>query len=390
MERTPLSPQNVSLHFLGEEALLFDRESQRLYSANTTAAIIWCYLEEGMAPTQVRELLVERYGLTPEVAARYVEDLLRQWKTWEAPTETAKTHDLRIDRDESSEPVEPLEAGGMVRHYQLLDLVVTIRYAAPRLYRWVHRVLRHLTVPVPQTKTGPVLTLVALNDGYALVEDGQPIERCDTQKQVASMVKAHITYRSLKASSEFCALHAGAVRRGDRVLLLPGKSASGKSTLVAGLIAEGFQLLGDDTTVLTRDDLSARGVCAGVTVKSGAWSVIAVRYPRLARAPIHDRMDGQIIRYLLPPEYSIAPQETKLPVGWIVFPRYDAKEATALHPLSKSAALKRLMPCFVPLRGRLEPAEIERLVQWVQNIPCYELRVSSLNDAVNLMGHLCR
>ncbi len=84
------------------------------------------------------------------------------------------------------------------------------------------------------------------------------------------------------------------------------------------------------------------------------------------------------------------PQGTKLPVGWIVFPRYGAKEATALHPLSKSVALKRLMPSFVPLRGRLEPAEIERLVQWVQTIPCYELRMSSLNEAVNLLGHLCR
>lgn len=391
LQQNPTPPEDISLHFLGNEAVLFDRRRQRLYAANTSAAVIWCCLGEGMPPAKVVEALVDRFGLDRPTAEQYVGDVIRQWQSWRLPdgnqsTMAAGPSDGAIHAP-SSVVGGILAAPAVVRHYRLLDSVFTVRYATRALYRQVDRVLQHFAVEAT-APAGRAFDLTAVDRGYALIEQGRLVERCDTSRQVAAMTKACLVYRALEDCADFCAIHAGVVRRGERCLLLPGESGAGKSTLVAGLVSEGFELLADDTAVLTREALAVRPVPCSICLKTGAWDALAVRFPRLARATIHDRPDGQAVRYILPPEYAVADAELRVPVGWIVFPCYDPKTSTALHPLGKNTALRRLLPCFVPLSGRLEAAEVERLVRWIADVPCYELRHSSLHEAVVLLGHL--
>jgi hypothetical protein len=389
MPHHPLFSDDVSVHFLGTEAVLFDRRRQRLYAANTSAAVIWCFLGEAMAPTKVAAALSERFGLDAVTARQYVGDVIREWRSWrwlEGDESGTAAGDARAAREAPVIPVAALAAPAMVRAYRLLDSIITVRYATPNLYRRIDPVLRHLAVAAPAP--GPVFDMTALKRGYALAEAGRLVERCPTQRQAAAMVKAALVQRVLEECADFGAVHAGAVRRGERCLLLPGDAGAGKSTLVAGLVSEGFELLADDTAVLTRAALTVRPVPCSICLKPGAWDALAVRFPGLARAAIHGRSDGQAVRYLTPPNYAVADAGAHAPVGWIVFPRYDPTLPTALNPLGKATALRRLMPCFVPLGGRLEAAEIERLVRWVADVPCYELCHSSLNEAVVLLGHL--
>ena len=55
--------------------------------------------------------------------------------------------------------------------------------------------------------------------------------------------------------SEYVFVHAGAVVWGDRALLLPGRSFSGKSTLVAALVQAGAGYLSDEYALLDADGL---------------------------------------------------------------------------------------------------------------------------------------
>ena len=62
---------------------------------------------------------------------------------------------------------------------------------------------------------------------------------------------------------------------------------------------------------------------------------------------------------------------------------------TALVPLSKSEALRRLSGCLLPLRGSLSNEEVDRLIGWINGTPCLELTYASLEAAVARLKALC-
>jgi hypothetical protein len=56
-------------------------------------------------------------------------------------------------------------------------------------------------------------------------------------------------------------------------------------------------------------------------------------------------------------------------------------------PLSPGTALQRLLQSFVPLDGNLHADDVDALIDWAGSVPCFALRMSSLTEAVRLLGH---
>ena len=84
---------------------------------------------------------------------------------------------------------------------------------------------------------------------------GAPIARIDTN--LAGLLTRPLNLTELLI--QYClmqrdcpAVHAAAIARGDRVLLLPGSSGAGKTTLCAALLAHGYDFLGDNYVLLHR------------------------------------------------------------------------------------------------------------------------------------------
>jgi hypothetical protein len=71
-----------------------------------------------------------------------------------------------------------------------------------------------------------------------------------------------------------------------------------------------------------------------------------------------------------------------------VFPKFDAEVRTELSELSKAEALRRLLPGFVRLGDDLEASDVAGLVRWIDGIECFDLRLSSLEEAVDLLDRL--
>jgi hypothetical protein len=175
-------------------------------------------------------------------------------------------------------------------------------------------------------------------------------------------------------------LHAAALGRAGRCILLPGNAGSGKSTLAAGLMAAGFEFLGDDTVVLDRATLALRPIAYPICTKPGAWDVLARRFPALKEEAVHVRADRKRVRYLH--ATRAATPDARYDVAAIVFPRWEAGAPLALTPLARPQALQRLLAGFCPLGPDLAAADVARLVAWIAARQCYELRYAALDDAI--------
>ncbi len=367
----PSPRPDITLHFLDEAGVLFDASQRRLFRLNTTAAYIWCCLEDGQPLNRIQQGLQGTFGFTAAVAASHLEGILGDWCALGL---------LRRDVSDHQGDARRL-------HVQLLDTAFTLNVRPADLAEDLVGLLQPLMVS--RVANARAITIEPDGGGFAIRMPGNAVERCRQREQLAPLVKICLACQALQESRDLCSLHAAGVALGGRCLLLPGPSGAGKSTLAAALALDGLPLLGDDTIVLAQDPVLARPLPFSICLKPGAWRLLRHRLPGLSLQPTYTRPDGKRVRYLAPSCNDGAIHTgTSMPVGWIVFPCRAEAAPTELVPISRVEALDRLLGECCPLGDALDAASVARLVGWISEIPCFELRFSALAPAAERLRRL--
>lgn len=398
MARAPATSPHVSLHIVENSGLLFDRRQQMLFSANASAAYIWCCLEECVSPTEIVTKLERRFSFDREQARRYFTRIVERWREdglIEAPIGPDVTPPGAPSCDTSASGATSCRENPSARlratvtgTYDLLDMRFTLDFADPILFDIMHPLIAHLCARGPM-RGRLRLALAREQSGATLFADDTPYASCEAMSEVPPMVLTALSELAVHRSSASYAVQAAAVRLGERCILLPGGAGTGKSTLVATLAAEGFEALADDIVLLSHGVL--RPLPLAVGVKPGAWPSLWRNYPGLRSRPTFRLGDGTSVKYVLP---GCAPTGRQLvdriPADAIVFPQYRAQEKATLGGLSRAAALSRLMQSFYLLHHTLDENAVEALIEWVSAAPCYDLRYGSAADTAGLLRGLCR
>ncbi|RJF85560.1 HprK-related kinase A [Sphingomonas cavernae] len=138
----------------------------------------------------------------------------------------------------------------------------------------------------------------------------------------------------------FLLLHASAVERDGRALLMTGHSGAGKSTLAALLGERGWRFMGDEFALLEPDTGLLHAFPRLVSLKNGAIAQMeseaaAERFgPRLGATPKGD------IRHMRPNPRAIAEMGVPARPALILFPRYGFEAAD--RPMGASEVFVRL------------------------------------------------
>jgi hypothetical protein len=379
---------DVSLHFLGHEGVLFDAGMQRLYAANTTATFIWCCLEEELRGEEIAARLEETFSLSSDDAAEYLTSALQNWQDLgliggaTGPERTPPSPAVRAAAEASGAPAVVPETFIAERAYRLLDTQFQLRLTAANMLDELSFVLSPLVSNKPAT--GSIHLDIVRNDaGYSIICDGGSYRSCESDDQLVPLIKTSMIELALERSGDFGAVHAAGVGRAGQCVLLPAVSGTGKSTLTAALVAAGLDLLGDDTIVLDADNLAARPVPFAICVKEGAWPLLSGKFPDLAARPVHNRLDGKRVRYLVREGgRASGDPETRWPVRALAFIRRVPNAEATLVPISQPDALSRLTAEFCLLDEAMTTVTVEKLIAWISGISCFELRYSDLDGAV--------
>jgi hypothetical protein len=382
----------ASLHIVDDGALLFDSAAQRLYAANRSSAFIWCCLEDGLSVSDTASRLSVTFGVIRSAAEIYVRDAVEQWAALGLMHDPTVAPGAAPPRPRASddwrEPVAGVFRVHSARTYRLLDTCVRIRFASAEAECRIDPFLASL-VDAPAAGEEPVVVDVRERGAQlALCHGGRVIERWVDADELVPVAKIALVTLALERSTDFGAVHAAAVARrpGGPCVLIVGPSGSGKSTLTAALAARGFVALGDDTIALARGGLAARPVPFGICVKDGAWDLLRERVPSLGEQPVHRRLDGKIVRYLVRPRAF--GRDARFPVKAVVFPRRSPGVDPCLAPLGRSDALRGLLAEFCPLGAPLISAEVDRLARWACAIDGYELRYADLDDGIRFIREI--
>lgn len=222
---------------------------------------------------------------------------------------------------------------------------------------------------------------VALTDvGDALVatdHDGTsfPIAR---DGDAASWLTERVTFHLAEPCTDGLFVHAGlTVDRGRGVLWL-GPSGAGKSTLVAWVVhAKGHRYLSDEAAHL--DGHRARGLRRALHLKPGSVGV-ATRAGLVPQGGLAH--EGGL---LLP--MHVGADDAAVPLGAIVFPRYDPAGDGALVELTRARAVHRFLQATLNVSNHADRG-LAAAVALVRDVPALTLEYATFAqlDALDALG----
>lgn len=135
-------------------------------------------------------------------------------------------------------------------------------------------------------------------------------------------------------------LHASAVARDGRALILSGESGSGKSTLAA-LLGEGdWRLMGDEFTLIDPASGRAYGFPRAVSLKNAAIAEMTARVDAARFGPLLTGTPKGDIRHLIPRADAIAAMHRSARPALLLFPRFGG--SAAIEPMGAGEAFVRL------------------------------------------------
>jgi HprK-related kinase A len=188
---------------------------------------------------------------------------------------------------------------------------------------------------------------------------------------------------------QYLVIHAGALERNGRAMILPAPSGHGKSTLCAALVHRGWRLLSDELALVHPSGGRLAPLPRPISLKNQSIQVIQASVPdAIMSRPTRDTRKGTVA-LVRPPRDAVLRAGEHAHPAWVVFPAYQAGAQAELVTLSKARTLLRIAEsCF---NYTVHGAEgFQTLAELVDRCQCYEFRYSDLDQATALFDSLAR
>lgn len=219
---------------------------------------------------------------------------------------------------------------------------------------------------------------------------GKQAEFClDERKVFSSFPLSHAT-TMLEWGMNWCIstkihtyliIHAAVVEKNGYAAVLPAPPGSGKSTLCASLVQEGWRLLSDELTLINLSTSEAVPLPRPIGLKNQSIDIIKQRYPDAVFGVLStDTLKGSVC-HLKPPTESIKKQFDECPVGWVIFPKFEVGAATDLNRKSKGQAFMEIANNTFNY-SVLGVEGFEVLKKVVDRADCFSFKYSNLDEAI--------
>jgi hypothetical protein len=388
---------DLALLPLDGDAVVFSEKAQHLLHLNPPAALLFRELQRGTPASEFACVLAAEGLVATGDAVQWVTATLDAFSLWGmlqdgpvAPVALTPSPDDDAAAARQAAGCAPFTSFEPVAEecYRLLETCALIRFGHVAQVRLVRSIIGHLATDNHVAPTIVIdINAKMRDDGHLrsdVYRDGIPVGWAPRLSEMAPIVKAALWQSAINAHDFLFYVHAGVVGTGTSCVLLPAAAGSGKSSLTAALVHRGFRYFSDEVALIEPTTFHVSPMPLAMCIKSTGWDLMARYYPGILSLPVHVRIDEKVLRYIPPPADSL--EQVPMPVGHIIFPRYEQAAPNRLDRVKRSEALGRLMNECLALRQRLDQENVRQLVRWIAGVECYELTFSSLETAAQLVA----
>jgi len=386
----------VSSHIFEDQLLIFSERSQTIFTLNPSAAFIWLCCERRIRLADIAREVSEAFGISAMTAESDLKAVINQWMSLEL-VEKGLGNEFDPLVEQQTEPSEDSPMGGT--HYDLesafcksfsLSLAgfdFLMRFSHQEIERLVTPVFAHLGCDL--TEQPIIFDVVKIDNQFLIVRDGIIVDAFANAAEIVPRLSYYVVESVYRKINFLIAIHAAVLSLGNGCVVFPGNCGVGKTTLSAALIKAGFIHLTDDTAILDRKTRSIIPAPVSLRIKEGSWKTVEKMFQESFAVTVHASSDGRKIRYLAPPVGSFTQGKVAGDfVKALVFPQYSPESKTSIQPITRLDAIHRIQECGYDVGVCLNKAKVVELLDWIKDVDCYEMSISSLSEATFMVRRL--
>lgn len=199
--------------------------------------------------------------------------------------------------------------------------------------------------------------------------------------QTAPMFEWGLNWVIANHAHQYLIFHAAGLSKNNTMVIMPAPPGSGKSTLTAALMQEGWRLFSDELVLIDLKSGKAQAISRPINLKNNSIDVLADRYPEAHMSnKCHDTHKGTVA-LMKPTDISVNNIDTQLPATHIVYPKYEQNSTTIVQPLDKSDAFMELITNSFNYHILYEQG-FKVATQLVKSCNSLKLTYSNLDEAI--------
>lgn len=264
--------------------------------------------------------------------------------------------------------------------YAGFDHRFVVRCQQPALAAHLEAALATLACSAGTREVDTHYELVGDDDRLAVLADGEELAASASAGRAIGVLAWHVNRCAVQSvAHDHVVVHAAAVARRGRALLLPAVMEAGKTTLAAGLIDRGWSYLSDEAAAVAPDGTTVRAYPKPLSIDPGSQQVLAHWRPAPVDGAPASLQQGQWqVPATARPGGRVVPAAE---LAAVVLPRYHAGAATVLTRVSRASALARVAECTFAWHGARLPQRFAALAAAVRHSDCAELVTGDLDEA---------
>jgi hypothetical protein len=355
----PKRHADVLLTNLDDETLLYHPEWMTAFALNSTASSIWQLCDGERTIAQIVELLQEAY---PEEAATMPAEV-------EASVRTLSSHRVVVlPRLGPVAATFDVELGGATARIEADDAAAA-------------KTLDFLCAAMATGQSAEGAVVFRLGPGtesgsIAVYRDDAVLYQDPSTGGASAFLLEKLQDHLVQHCTNGILLHAAAVARGGRSLLLAGGTGSGKTTLATWLVRRGIDYLTDELVWVDANSTRLHGFARPLHLKTEAGDLFA----ELFTPPGSDAVAETALGHHVSPLRLGADIRRDASPHILVFPRYAAGARFDFRPLSKAQAATHMMGCLVNARERTLHG-FDEVTRLAHKVSAYSMIYSDLAEA---------
>ncbi|MFV2092509.1 MAG: hypothetical protein ACC634_05450, partial [Hyphomicrobiales bacterium] len=244
---------------------------------------VFKHLQAGVAPDEAADALAVEFDITASQAGRAITQVQTAWQSAGLNEPRALPFHAPVACRKLRRP-----------HSQVFSLAarqVLMRCENPLISAQINDLLGDYRCEIP-TKPTDTIDVLASAQGWGVFVNQTPMwGECSEDFARYLCIRA-ILEQLCDPTRIGALLHAGAVVKDGRALIIAGPSGAGKSTLALELALGGCALAADDHVALHRDGSNMIAFPGKSSIKKGAWALKPIKALRTTGGGAQSHRDG--------------------------------------------------------------------------------------------------
>ncbi|WP_231732007.1 HprK-related kinase A [Rheinheimera sp. EpRS3] len=221
------------------------------------------------------------------------------------------------------------------------------------------------------------------------VSSGDQHFRMTDSAQLVPVFEWGVNWCVASYQHQFLAIHAAVLERDGKALIMPAPPGSGKSTLCAVLMQEGWRLLSDEMCLVDLVSGAIVPYVRPVSLKNQSLTLLQSWYPQAQIRQITAGTTKGTVGYMLPSALSWSGMQQTATAAWVIFPQYNAaQQQLTLSKVSQADAFMHLANNSFNYAVLAEQGFIS-LSRLTEQIDAYRLEYACIEQALSELNKLC-